>query len=96
MFKSKMDEISIDEFRKINLKVGKILKAEPIEGSDKLIKLEVDLKDSKRQIIAGIKKYYKPEDLIGKKIVVVANLKPAVFMGNKSEGMLLAASRVAI
>lgn len=87
-----MDEIDINEFRKVILKVGKILSAEPIEGSEKLIKLQVDLKDSKRQIIAGIRKYYKPEDLIGKKIIVVTNLKPAVFMGNKSEGMLLAAS----
>jgi len=84
--------ISIDDFAKIELKVAKILEAERIEGADKLLKLIVDLGDEKRQIVAGIAKHYKPEELVGKKIVVVANLKPAKLRGVESQGMLLAAS----
>jgi len=68
------------------------LEAEKIEGADKLLKLIVDLGDEKRQIVAGIAKHYSPDQLIGKKIVVVANLKPAKLRGVESQGMLLAAS----
>lgn len=68
------------------------MEAEKIEGADKLLKLIVDLGDEKRQIVAGIAKHYSPDQLIGKKIVVVANLKPAKLRGVESQGMLLAAS----
>lgn len=82
--------ISIDEFKKTELKVGTILSAQKVEGSQKLIKLEVDIGE-KRTIVAGIGKSYKPEELPGKRIVVVANLQPAELFGIKSQGMLLAA-----
>jgi methionine--tRNA ligase beta chain len=84
--------ISFEEFKKIELKVGKVLNAEKIEGSEKLLKLIADLGDEKRQLVAGIAKYYKPEDLIGKEIVVVVNLEPKKLMGAESQGMLLAAN----
>jgi methionine--tRNA ligase beta chain len=83
--------ISFEEFKKIELKVGKVLNAEKIEGSEKLLKLIVDLGDERRQVVAGIAKYYKLEDLIGKETVVVANLEPKKLMGSESQGMLLAA-----
>jgi len=84
--------ISIDEFKKIQLKVGKVLRAEKIPKSKKLLKLIVDLGPlGQRQIIAGIANYYEPQDLLGKSIVVVTNLKPAKLMGLESQGMLLAA-----
>ena len=84
--------ITIDEFFKTKIKIATILEAQEIEGSDKLLRLQIDLgKDGKRQIIAGIKEFYKPDDIIGKQICVVSNLKPAKIFGNKSEGMLLAA-----
>ena len=85
--------ISIDEFFKVQLKVGQILTAEKVEKSEKLLKLSVDLGESKgpRQILSGIAKHYSSESLPGRKIVVVANLKPAKLMGLLSEGMLLAA-----
>jgi len=88
---SNMDKISYDEFKKVNLKVATILEAELIEKSQNLIKLQIDLGSEKRQILAGIKKYYKPEDLVGRQIIVVINLAPATLMGEKSDGMLLAA-----
>ncbi|MDP8012499.1 MAG: methionine--tRNA ligase subunit beta [Nanoarchaeota archaeon] len=87
-----MDEIDITDFRKASLRVGKIIDAQEIEGSEKLLKLIVDLKSSKRQVIAGIKQFYKPSDLIGKKVIVVFNLKPKNIMGYESQGMILAAS----
>ena len=83
--------ISIDDFAKVELKVGKIISAEKVEKSEKLLKLQVDIGEE-RQIVAGIAKAYTPDDLIGKKIVVVANLKPAKLMGIESHGMLLAAT----
>ena len=75
----------------VSLKVAKVLEAEEVEGSEKLLKLKVSLGKEERQIVAGIKKYYKPEELIGKKIVIVANLKPAKLKGIESQGMVLAA-----
>lgn len=84
--------INIDDLKKIELKVVKIVSAERVEGSDKLLKLEVDLGTEKRQIIAGIGKAYNPEDLIGKEIVVVANLEPRSLMGLESQGMVIAAN----
>jgi tRNA-binding EMAP/Myf-like protein len=101
--------ISFEDFQKIDLKVAKIIKAEKIEGSEKLLKLIVDLGNDPstgsgqdpstgsgqgiRQIIAGISQFYKPEDLIGKEIIVVANLEPKKLMGIESQGMLLAAEK---
>ena len=84
--------ISIDEFKKIDLRVGKIVSAQKIPKSEKLLKLEVDIGNEKRTVLAGIAQSYEPEKLIGKRIVVVANLKPAKLLGIESQGMLLAAS----
>lgn len=84
-------EIEFPDFMKVNLKVARVIEAEPVEGSDKLMKLQVKIGDESRQIVAGIKKVYSPEDLIGRQVVVVYNLKPAKLMGIESQGMLLAA-----
>lgn len=83
--------IEIDEFRKIHLRVGKVTAAEKVEGAKKLLRLQVDLGDEIRQIISGIADKYTPESLLGKQIVLVANLKPATIRGVESRGMLLAA-----
>ena len=84
--------INFEEFQKIELKIAKILKAEKIEGSEKLIKLQLDLNEGEpRQILAGIAKSYEPEDLVGKELVIVANLEPKEIFGMESRGMLLAA-----
>lgn len=82
--------ISIDDFRKVELKVAEIISAEPIPKSNKLLKLKVKLNEEERQVIAGIAKFYSPENLIGKKVLIVANLQPAKIMGYDSYGMLLA------
>ena len=86
------EEIDVDLFRKIDLKVGKILEAEDVEKSNKLIKIKVSLGDREKTILSGIRKEYKSSDLIGKKIIIIDNLKPAKMMGLESQGMLLAAS----
>jgi len=83
--------ILYEEFKKIELRVAKILVAEKIEGSDKLLRLRVSLGEEERQIIAGIGKAYVPENLIGREIVIVANLEARNLMGLESQGMLLAA-----
>lgn len=84
--------IGFDDFKKVDLRVAEIVNAEPVPKANKLIKLQLDIgEDKHRQIVAGISKFYSPEELIGKKIIVVANLKPAKLMGIKSNGMLLAA-----
>lgn len=83
--------ISFEDFKKVELKVGKILQAERIEGSDKLVKLQVDLGSEKRQIVAGIAQFYEPDKLIDREIAVVVNLEPRVLKGVESQGMLLAA-----
>jgi tRNA-binding protein len=85
-----MSLIGIDDFRRVDLRVAKVIEAAKVEGSKKLIKLVVDLGAEKRQIIAGLADYYKPEDLVGKYVVVVANLQPKKMMGLESQGMLLA------
>jgi methionyl-tRNA synthetase len=85
-------EITIDEFAKIDLRVAQVLAAERIEGSDKLLRLQIRLGTEERQLVAGIAQHYNPESLIGTQIVVVANLKPAKLRGVLSQGMLLAAS----
>ena len=84
--------ITIDDFKKIELKIAKIINAEPVEGSEKLLKLSLDVCEEKpRQILAGIAKNYSPGDLVGKEIIVVINLEPREIMGLESKGMLLAA-----
>lgn len=84
--------ISIDDFSKVELKVGTILEAEELVESEKLMKLKVDLgEEIPRQVLAGIKQWYKGEDLVGKQVVVVANLEPRMMMGLESAGMMLAA-----
>ena len=84
--------ISIDEFARLDLRVAEITAAEAVSGADKLLKLQVDVGGDRRQVVAGIAKHYRPEELVGKRIVFVANLKPAKLRGVLSEGMLLAAS----
>ncbi len=85
--------VEFSEFAKTKLKVALVLKAEKVEGADKLLKLEIDLGDEKRQIVAGVAQFYTPEQITGKKIIVVANLKPAKIRGLDSNGMLLAAKK---
>ena len=89
--------MTIDEFKKTELRVAKILSAERVEGSEKLVKLQISLGAEERQLVAGIGKAYSPEELVGKKIIIVANLEPRVFKINPeleltSNGMLLAAT----
>ncbi len=86
----KVKLLSIDEFKKLDLRIGKIISAEKVSGADKLLKLEV-LCPEKRQIVAGIAEYYKPEEIIGKEVLLIVNLEPAKIRGVLSEGMLLAA-----
>ncbi len=90
--KKAIEIISIDEFKKLDLRVGKVISAEDVPGADKLLKIEVDFKDEVRTLVAGIKKHYSPESIINKNIVVVFNLAPAEIRGIQSQGMLLAAS----
>jgi len=84
--------ISIDDFRKVELRIATIKSAEPHPNADKLMVLRIDLGDEQRQICAGIRGHYAPEELLGKQIVVVANLETAKLRGLDSQGMLLAAS----
>jgi methionyl-tRNA synthetase len=88
-------EIGIDEFARVELRTARIAAAERVQGADKLLKLTVDLGGETRTIVAGIAARYAPESLVGKTIVVVANLKPAKLRGVVSQGMLLAASDAA-
>ncbi|MGB9833431.1 MAG: methionine--tRNA ligase subunit beta [bacterium] len=84
--------ISIEEFRKIKLEVGRVIEAQKVEGSEKLLQLKVNLgQDGERTLVAGIAMHYAPESLLGKLVVVVSNLEPATIRGIRSEGMLLAA-----
>jgi methionyl-tRNA synthetase len=85
------DTVTIEDFSKIDLRAGTVTAAQKIEKSDKLLKLTVDLGAETRQVIAGIAKDYTPESIIGKQIIVVANLKEATLMGEISQGMILAA-----
>ncbi|MCL6642186.1 MAG: methionine--tRNA ligase subunit beta [Candidatus Bipolaricaulota bacterium] len=84
--------ITLEEFQKIELRVATVIGAERVPGTDKLLKLQIDLGGEQRQLVAGIAQHYTPEELLGKQIVVVANLQPAVIRGVESQGMLLAAS----
>ncbi len=86
-----MQNINFDDFAKIDIRVGEVIDAEDVEGSDKLIKQTVDFGElGKRTILSGIKKWYKPNDLIGKKLLYVTNLEPKEMFGFQSQGMLLA------
>jgi methionyl-tRNA synthetase len=86
-------QISIEQFARIDLRVGQIVNAECIPNADKLLRLEVDLAEAQpRQILAGIAEHYQPEQLVGQKILVVSNLQPRKLRGLESRGMLLAAS----
>lgn len=84
--------ITIEDFQKIDLRVARVVEAEKIPKSQKLLKLQVEISGERRQVLAGIAQHYKPEELIGKEIVVVANLQAAKLMGQESQGMILAAS----
>ena len=85
--------IKIDDFAKVDLRVAEIIAAEPVSKTEKLLKLQVSLGDEERTVVSGIAKFYKPEELIGKHVILVANLKPAKLRGVMSHGMLLAASK---
>ena len=83
--------ICFEEFGKVQLRTARVLEAEKVPKADKLLKLQIDLGSETRQIVAGIAEYYSPEDIIGKNLVIVSNLKPATIRGVESNGMLLAA-----
>jgi methionyl-tRNA synthetase len=87
-----LPQITIDDFAKLDLRVAKVLTCEKVEKSDKLLKLQLDIGLETRQVVSGIAQYYKPEEMVGKKVVLIANLKPAKLMGIESQGMILAAS----
>lgn len=89
--KAEAKKIGIDRFFETELRVAVVLSAEPVENADKLLKLQVDLGDEKRQLVAGVAQAYEPAALEGKRIIVVANLEPARIRGVESQGMLLAA-----
>jgi len=82
--------VSITDFQKIELRIGEVVTAEPVPGADKLLKLTVDLGTEQRTMVAGVALVYRPEELIGRQVVVVANLEPATIRGVRSEGMILA------
>jgi methionyl-tRNA synthetase len=87
-----IEQIGIDEFSRVRLCVARVLQAERHPNADRLLKLQVDLGTERRQLVAGLSPAYAPEDLVGRQIVVVTNLKPARLRGEVSEGMLLAAA----
>ena len=86
------EEITIEDFEKIDLRVVKVLECEPAKKAKKLLKLKVDLNGEERQVISGIAMHYKPEELVGKYVVLVANLKPVTLRGELSQGMIVAAA----
>lgn len=83
------EEITIDEFRRVDLRAARVIDCSRVEKSRNLLQIQVDLGDEKRQIISSISSFYEPQELIGKTIIIIANLKKAVFMGLESQGMLL-------
>ncbi|MFC0274252.1 methionine--tRNA ligase [Metabacillus herbersteinensis] len=84
------NEITIDDFMKVELRVAEVLQAEPVKKADRLLKIQLDLGYEKRQVVSGIAKFYKPEELVGKKVICVTNLKPVLLRGELSQGMILA------
>ncbi|MDB5056225.1 MAG: methionyl-tRNA synthetase [Bacilli bacterium] len=89
---SQADEISIDDFFKVELRVAQVIAAEPLKNADKLLKLQLDLGSEQRQVVSGIAKFYTPEQMVGRKVICVTNLKPVKLRGEWSQGMILAAS----
>lgn len=87
-----MEIISFDDFKKLDIRIGKILTAERVEGSDKLLKLEVNFGEEKRQIIAGLAQFYEPEALVGKECPFAYNLASRILKGLESQGMILCPS----
>ncbi|WP_028549164.1 methionine--tRNA ligase [Paenibacillus sp. UNC451MF] len=87
-----VQEISIDDFFKVELRVAEVIAAEPVKGADKLLKLQLDLGTEQRQVVSGIAKFYTPEQMVGRKVICVTNLKPVKLRGELSQGMILAAS----
>lgn len=85
-------KVTIDDFRKLEFRIGKVLSVKDHPKADRLYVLEVDLGTEKRQIVAGVKAFYKPEELTGQNVVIVANLAPAMLRGVESQGMMLAAT----
>lgn len=86
------EEIGIDDFAKVELRVAQVIAAQPVKKADKLLKLQLDLGYEQRQVVSGIAKFYTPEDLVGRKVICVVNLKPVKLRGELSQGMILAAS----
>ena len=86
------EKISIDQFAQLDLRTAKVLEARPHPNADKLMLLQIDVGDEQKQIIAGVRGHYEPEALVGRTIVIVNNLEPAMLRGEESNGMLLAAS----
>jgi len=83
--------ITFDDFKKLDIRIGKIVSAEKVEGTDKLLKLEIDLGSEKRQLVAGVAEVYAPDQLIGREVPVLLNLEPRSIRGVESQGMILAA-----
>ncbi|MDP4155075.1 MAG: methionine--tRNA ligase [Bacillota bacterium] len=88
-----LPEISIDDFMKVDLRVAEVISCEPVKKADKLLKLQLDLGYEKRQVVSGIAQYYKPEELVGRKVICITNLKPVKLRGELSQGMILAGSK---
>jgi methionyl-tRNA synthetase len=84
--------ITLDDFKKLDLRIATVLSAENVPKSEKLLKLQLEVGDQTKQVLAGIGQYYQPKDLVGKQLVVVANLQSAKLMGQESQGMILAAT----
>ena len=91
----KMETIPFDEFCKLDIRIGKVIAAEKVPKSGKLLKLRVDIGDEIRQVVAGMAQFYTPEEMTGKSVVVVVNLQPAKIFGIESNGMILAAGDTA-
>jgi len=83
--------IPFEDFKKLDIRVGKVISAEKVQGADKLVKLVFDMGDEERQVVAGIAEHYEPEELIGKQMPVLTNLEPRELKGEMSNGMILAA-----
>lgn len=84
--------ITLDDFEKIDLRVAQVIEAEKVENADKLLKLQLKVGEETRTVVSGIAQYYSPEEMIGKKLILIANLKPVKLRGIESQGMILAAS----
>lgn len=87
------EEIGIDDFAKAELRVAQVIACEPVKKADKLLKLQLDLGYEQRQVVSGIAKFYTPEELVGRKVICIVNLKPVKLRGELSQGMILAASK---